>query len=202
MMIVAIADLSAETVPVLQFRSSQSESGAVDDYCSRYDPPRDPSDYVGVDTGWDPGDVRLMSWWEVSPSGVLSERLDEIKQYLFGEIKNHRDFKRLEDDLSFEFPQGSGQMFSPKLLSQNNWGNLSSVAMWPIPSLSYPITVTTRDDLIKYEIQDESTLIDMLDAIWTTVKTERASAQASIDAVILAPTVEASKAAAYVYLDS
>jgi len=64
-MIVAIAEASASVVPVLEFRQAATTADAVTDYVNDYTPPRDPADYVGVDSGWSPGASELQSWWAV-----------------------------------------------------------------------------------------------------------------------------------------
>jgi len=200
-MIVAIAEASATAVPVLEFRQAATTADAVTDYVNDYTPPRDPADYVGVDSGWSPRAPELQSWWAVD-GGVLVERLTDIQDDLVLQIKEHRDFKRLAEDVRFEYPAASGNLFSASLLSENNWGNFSAAVQLPIPSQEYPQTVTTYDERQSIDIVDSAMLTAMVDALSLVVLTERSTAASAISAVLAATTAADAHAAAAGYLDS
>ncbi len=51
-MIVAIVKQLSGIVPIEEFRVAVDEATAVDDFCSEYNPPLNPADYLGFDSGW------------------------------------------------------------------------------------------------------------------------------------------------------
>lgn len=200
-MIVAIADTGAGTQNVRLFMEGASVAEAISAYCNEYNPPKDPAAFVGVDTGWAPNAPELFMPWAID-GGVLVERLQDIQDDLVSQIKDHHYHKRLALDVRFEYPAGSGKWFSASLLSENNWGNFSSAAQWPLPSLVYPIDVPTYDNRQEVSVTDAATLQAMLDALWVVVMQERGLAKVAISGVLQSSTGDDARAAAEGYLQS
>jgi len=197
-MIVAIAEASASVVPVLEFRQAATTADAVTDYVNGYTPPRDPADYVGVDSGWSPGASELQSWWAVN-GGTLVERLADIQQDIISDIKTHRD-QRFASVVLAEYPTGSGNLFSCSMESQANWGNLATLDALGL--VVYPFDVTTHDELVTVTLTGSGDMSAAVAAISTAVLTERSAAASAISAVLAATTAADAHAAAAGYLDS
>ena len=196
-MIVAIAEASASVVPAREFRQAASTADAVTDYVNDYTPPRDPADYVGIDSGWSPGAPELQSWWAVD-GGVLVERLADIQQDIITDIKTHRD-QRFASVVLAEYPAASGNLFGCSMESQTNWGNLATLDALGL--VSYPFPVTTHDELVTVVLADSADMTAAVGAVSAAVLAERATASSAISAVLAATTVADAHAAAAPYLD-
>ncbi len=197
-MIVAIAESSASVVPVLEFRQAASTAAAVTDYVNDYTPPRDPADYVGIDSGWSPGASELQSWWAVD-GGVLVERLADIQQDIIADIKTHRD-ARFASTVMAEYPAASGNLFGCSMESQTNWGNLATLDSLGL--VSYPFSVTTHDEMTTVVLAGSADMTAAVAAVSAAVLAERDTASTAIAAVLAATTAADAHAAAAGYLDS
>ena len=109
--------------------------------------------------------------------------LEPFKDVLVGQLKAHRT-KRLESDVQAEYPVAAGNMFSCSEKSQGDWSKLASMQSQGL--IQYPFRVYTFDDRGSYDLADAADLTGAVTAISAAVLTERATAQAYIDATLAA----------------
>ena len=156
---------------------------------------------------WEIGDAAGMeSHIDLNPNHVASEGyvavaypdLPAVKDRWISEIKIHRDRKRLVFDLRAEYPAGRGNMFSCSAASQDNWSKLATLDAQG--AVVYPSAVPTYDGRGTYNIVNTADREAATLAIATVVITERANAEAYIQAVLAAVDETAAETAAAPYL--
>lgn len=125
--------------------------------------------------------------------------LPGVQDSMVSQIKNMRDNIRLESYILAEYPEGSGNLFSCSISSQDNWAKMSTLDERGL--VSYPFTVTTYDERSSYNIVGSSDLTAIIGAVSLAVLEERTLAQNYIAAVLAAPDVSSAEAAAQPYLD-
>ncbi len=125
--------------------------------------------------------------------------LPGVQDSLVSQIKNMRDSIRLESYILAEYPEGSGNLFSCSISSQDNWAKMSTLDERGL--VSYPFTVTTYDERSSYNIVDSADLTAIIGAVSSSVLEERTLAQNYIAAVLAAPDIASAEAAAQPYLD-
>jgi len=125
--------------------------------------------------------------------------LEPYKDSAIASVLKHRN-RRLESTIRAEYPASSGNLFSCSEKSQGDWSKL--VSMQALGLVQYPFAVYTFDERGSYDLVDANDLNGAVTAVSTAVLTERASAQAYIDAAIAAPNEAAVDAAIAPYLAS
>jgi len=125
--------------------------------------------------------------------------LEPYKDGTVSQLLAHRS-KRLESSIQAEYPAASGNLFSCSEKSQGDWSKL--VSMEALGLVQYPFAVYTFDERGSYALADAADLNGAVTAISTAVLTERATAQAYIDATLAAADEAAVDAAAAPYLAS
>lgn len=125
------------------------------------------------------------------------KNLVAVKNRLVLEIKTHRDKKRLVEDIYFEYPTASGNLFSCSPVSQNNWAKLSVLDNEGL--FVYPYTVTTYDERNSYNLINTADRHAADLALATAVITERVLAATYIANVLGAIDSESAVAVAMAY---
>ena len=144
-----------------------------------------------------------------SPSGAEQAQCDSLvaahsglepyKDRTIASILKQRS-KRLEDSVRAEYPAASGILFSCSEKSQGDWSKL--VSMQALGLVQYPFAVYSFDERDNYALVDAADLNGAVAAVSSAVLTERATAQAYIDATLAAADEAAVDAAAAPYLAS
>ncbi|NQY92423.1 MAG: hypothetical protein HRT46_12325 [Deltaproteobacteria bacterium] len=126
------------------------------------------------------------------------KNLEAVRDRLVSEIKTHRDEKRLVEDIFFEYPAASGNLFGCSAASQDNWGKLATLDAQG--AVTYPYTVTTHDERGSYNLIDTADRQTATATIAVVVEGERALAAGYIADVLAALDEATAQAIANTYL--
>ena len=195
-MLVGIVKIGSGSVPLEEFREGSDPAAAVAAFCAA--PPTDPADYLGIDTGWLPGDARLGSSWAWDFTGGALVQIG-WREPILDDVAAHRD-ERMAGVIRAEYPAASGVLFGCSVPDQDSWSKLATLDARGL--VAFPFRVWAADHDASHDLADSADLTAAIAAVSLAVLTERAAADSVLSAVAAASDEAAAAAAAAAYLAS
>lgn len=193
-MLVGIVKIGSGSVPLEEFREGSDPAAAVAAFCAA--PPTDPADYLGIDTGWLPGDARLGSSWAWDFTGGALVQIG-WREPILDDVAAHRD-ERMAGVIRAEYPAASGVLFGCSVPEQDGWSKLATLDARGL--VAFPFRVWAADHDASHDLTDSADLTAAIAAVSLAVLTERATADSVLSAVAAASDEAAATAAAAAYL--
>ena len=183
-MIVAIAPAGTGQVLVEEFREGADVAAAILAFCNAYTPPKNPADWVGLDTGWTEYQQPPIGpkWYYDHSTQALVVSLDEAKHAKCDAID-----ARTEELIAIgaEIPPTSGHFFSCDTDMQARiHGCYENRA-----NLSYPVYFFSSDNLNKLMIVNEAGMENLLSGMNDFIEAQWASGDPIKDQVLACATV-------------